>query len=146
MSTLDRPVRVRLSRLQLAFLLAITLGLAGGVAVVNRPPGEPVTLLTDAADSAMHGGCFLSFIEGELVTDPETGTAIIGRNGGNTDVRYPVMWPAGWTGRQTWFSNVEVLDPRGEVVVRTGTRVHLMGGVPGGPTDAWLACNIAYPL
>ena len=56
------------------------------------------------------------------------------------------MWPAGWTGRRTWFSNVEVLNPAGEVVVRTATRVHLMGGFPGIRPDAWLACDMAYPL
>jgi hypothetical protein len=144
-STLDRPSRVRLSRPQALFLLAVAVGVVGGLAVVNRPTGEPVALLTDP-DSATQGGCFLSFIEGELVTDPETGTAIIGRNGGDADGRYPVMWPGGWIGRQTWFSNVEVLNPRGEVVVRTGTRVHLMGGFPGIRPDAWLACDMAYPL
>jgi hypothetical protein len=145
MSTPDRPSRVRLSLPQAVFLLAVTVGMVGGVAFVNRPSGEPVGLLTDP-DSAVQGGCFLNFIEGELVTDPETGTAIIGRNLGSTDERIPVMWPAGWTGRRTWFSNVEVLNPRGEVVVRTGTRVHLMGGFPGIRPDAWLACDMAYPL
>ena len=145
MSTPDRPIRVRLSLLQAVFLLVLTTGVVGGLAVVNRPSGAPVVLLTDAG-SSMQGGCFLNFIEGELVTDPVAGTAIVGPNGGSTDGRYPVMWPAGWTGRRTWFSNVEVLNPRGEVVVRTGTRVHLMGGVPGSRPDAWLACDMAYPL
>jgi hypothetical protein len=144
-STLERPIRVRLSLPLAAFLLAVTGGVAGGVAVVNRPSGEPVMLLTDA-ENAIQGGCFLNFIEGELVTDPEAGTAIIGPSGGSTDGRYQVMWPDGWTGRRTWFSNVEVLNPRGEVVVRTGTRVHLMGGFPGIRPDAWLACDMAYRL
>ena len=145
MSTLDRSSRIRLSRPQAVFLLAVTIGLIGGLAVLNRPTGERVALLTDT-DSATQGGCFLSFIEGELVTDPETGTAVLGRFGGDTDGRYQVMWPGGWIGRRTWFSNVEVLNPRGEVVVRTGTRVHLMGGFPGIRPDAWLACDMAYPL
>lgn len=127
-------------------MLAVTVaGVGGGLALANRLPREPVVLLTDAND-AMHGACYLSFIEGELVTDPVTGTAIIGRNGGNTDERFPVMWPAGWTGRQTLFSDVEVLDPTGKVVVRTGTRVHLMGGGFYGYPGAWLACSEAYPL
>lgn len=162
MSTLDGPIllfigfivvdlvwearRVRLSRPLVVFMLAVTVAwVGGGLALVNRLPGEPVALLTDA-DDAMHGACYLSFIEGELVTDPVTGTAIIGRNGGDTDQRFPVMWPAGWTGRRTVSSDVEVLNPTGRVVVRTATRVHLMGGGYDGYPDAWLACSEAYPL
>jgi hypothetical protein len=138
--------RFGLSRPQVAFLLAVTgVGVVGGLAVVNGLPGQPVALLTDA-DDAMHGGCFLSFIEGEFVTDPVSGTAIIGRNGGSTDERFPVMWPLGWTGRRTLFSDVEVLDPTGKVVVRTGTRVHLMGGGFGPSGRPWLTCDAAYQL
>ncbi len=138
--------RLGLSRRQVAFLLMITsAGLVGGLAVVDGLPGQPVALLTDAEDG-MHGACFLSFIEGELVTDPVSGTAIIGRNGGSTEERLPVMWPLGWTGRRTLFSDVEVLDPTGRVVVRTGTRVHLMGGGYGPSGRPWLTCDAAYPL
>lgn len=138
--------RAGLSRAQSAFLLAVVgAGVVGGLAIVNGLPGEPVALLTDA-DDGMHGGCFLSFIEGELVTDPVAGTAIIGRNGGTTDKRLPVMWPVGWTGRRTLFSGVEVLDPTGRSIVRTGTRVHLMGGGYGPSGRSWLACSEAYTL
>jgi hypothetical protein len=164
-STLDLPIllfigfivvvlvwgagRARLSRPQAAFILVAILvgvGVGGGVALLNRLPGESVALLNNDAADPMNGQCYLSFIEGELVTDPVTGTAIIGRNGGSTDVRFPVMWPAGWTGQRTAFSDVEVLDPTGKVVVRTGTRVHLMGGSYNRYPDAWLACSEAYPL
>ena len=142
-STLDRPIRARLSRPLVAFMLALAVAVVGGgLALVNRTPGVPVALLTIDAADPMNGACFLSFIEGELVTDPVSGTAIIGRNGGEPD-RFPVMWPAGWTGRRTVLSEVEVLDPTGKVAARTGTRVHLAGGVR---SNAWLACYDVFPL
>jgi hypothetical protein len=136
--------RARHARPRVAVGLVVAIaGVFGGLALVSRIPLEPVALLTDADDS-MRGGCFLSFIEGELVSDRVTGTAIIGRNGGDAEQRFPVMWPAGWTGRRTLLAGVEVLNPTGVVMWRTGTRIHLSGGFPG-TSGAWLACNELLP-
>ena len=144
-----RPSRPRALLALAAGAVAVVGGLAladrlpwGQVALLSDAADARVTLLTDAAD-AMHGACYLSFIEGELVADPAAGTAIVGRNGGSADERFPVMWPAGWTGRRTASSDVAVLSPGGEVVVRTGTRVHLAGGFYG-RAGAWLACSDAH--
>jgi hypothetical protein len=68
-------------------------------------------------------GCYTSGTGGELVTDPDTGTAIIEGSGR----RIAVTWPLGWTGRSSG-SEVEILDISGKVVARTGTQVSLMGG------------------
>jgi hypothetical protein len=68
-------------------------------------------------------GCYTSGTGGELVTDPDTGTAIIEGSGR----RIAVTWPLGWTGRSSG-SEVEILDGSGKVVARTGTQVSLMGG------------------
>jgi hypothetical protein len=68
-------------------------------------------------------GCYTSGTTGELVADPVAGTAIIERSGR----RIAVTWPNGWTGRRSGWE-VEVVDTSNAVVLRTGTRVSLMGG------------------
>jgi hypothetical protein len=92
--------------------------------------GGPVTLRTGSV------GCNLSNIEGELVTDPVAGVAIIEPSGR----RRPVIWSRTWTGRQSG-SEIEVLNSRGNVEYRTGSYVHL-SGAPDPDSDGWLACGL----
>jgi hypothetical protein len=98
--------------------------------------GGSVPLLTGGS-----GSCLLNWFEGELVSDPAYGTAIIQRNGRPL----PVRWPIGYTGRSSGLE-VEVLDASGQVVVRTGSEVHLAGGYYGKDPRAWLACGDAVEL
>ncbi len=77
-------------------------------------------------------GCYTKFALGQLVEDLASGTAII-----ENDRRTPVMWPAGYTGRQSVWE-VEVADASGHVVARTGTRVQIEGGYTDG---AFMACG-----
>ena len=100
-----------------------------------------MTILTDQPGGA---GCYLSGIDGDLVTDQTYGTAIL--QGGSIDgvpkvFSYPVKWPRGYTGRQSG-SQVEVLDNGGRVVAQTGTRVHIGGGYEGDQPRYWLACGL----
>lgn len=117
---------MRKSRLWMTLVLAIAAAGCGG----------SVPLLTRS-----EGYCYLSNVQGELVTDQAAGTAIIEKSRGNPDRRIPISWPKGYTGRQS-FSDVEVLDGSGNVVVRTGTRVYIGGGYGN---DAWEACGSINP-
>jgi hypothetical protein len=94
--------------------------------------GASVKLLTGTIDNKPVGpitGCYTSGDTGELVTDPVSGVALIEEsNQGNNGHRIAVTWPPGWTGRQSG-SEVEVITPQGDVYMRTGTHVYLMGGV-----------------
>jgi hypothetical protein len=98
------------------------------VGVVLALPPEAVALRTGGT------GCYLSFAEGQLLEDPESGTAVLDGGG-----RHPVIWPTGYTARR-WFGEVEVLDRHAHVVARTGDRVHLSGGYDD--MDDWLVCGL----
>ena len=120
---------MRRSRLWMTLVLAlVAAGCGAPVALLAIGPGE--------------SACFLSFIEGELVTDPAHGTSIVEAAGH----RWPVLWPDGYTGRRSGLE-VEVLDASGRVVARTGARYHIGGGYYGEAPRAWLACpSIVYAL
>lgn len=104
--------------------LALALGFAVAVGVSSWWFGPDVALRTGGLSSTTGAvGCYTSGTIGELVADPVAGTAIIERSGR----RIPVTWPKGWTGRRSGWE-VEVVDASDAVVLRTGTRVSLMGG------------------
>lgn len=85
--------------------------------------------------------CMTSSTNGDLVSDPVAGTALVEENG----ARYIVVWPYGWTGRSSG-SEVEVLDKSGSVVVRTGNKVFLPGGYTGSHPEGFLTCAGAKQL
>jgi hypothetical protein len=97
---------------------------------VTIPPGT-VVLLT-AAQGVV--GCPANVVDGEIVSDPAAGSAIVDDEG----VRKPIRWPFGYTGRRA-DGEVEILDETGRVVTRTGTRVRLAGGEVVSGT--WFACR-----
>ena len=96
-----------------------------------------VTIQTGTLSSDSPGivHCYTSGTAGDLVTDPVSGVAIIEQGGR----RVPVTWPLGWTGR-TSGSDVEILDSSGDVHMRTGTHVYLMGGY-WYVNDSFLTCG-----
>jgi hypothetical protein len=100
-------------------MAAFAVFLAGGLFSTS------VTIQTGSISSDPSGpvGCYTSGTSGDLVTDAVSGVAIIEKGGR----RVAVTWPPGWTGR-TSGSEVEILDSRGGVHMRTGTHVYLMGG------------------
>jgi hypothetical protein len=122
-----RNVRLR-SRLAVLVLASSTLSMAacGGSPVTLRyiSPGGP-------------SDCYLAAYTGELVADPTAGM-VFADNYGH---RMPVLWPVGWTGRSSG-SEVEVLDPRGTVVAKTGTTISPTGGVDA--AGNWEMCNLVY--
>jgi hypothetical protein len=93
----------------------------------------PVPLLTAPDDGMV--GCYTSGTSGVLTTDATYGTAII-----ENEAAIPVMWPHGFTGRNSGYQ-VEVVDTSGHVVARTGTRVQIGGGYTGENPRAFLACG-----
>jgi hypothetical protein len=111
-------------------LAALALFLAGGLFTTS------VTIQTGSLHSDSPGivGCYTSGTAGDLVPDPVSGVAIIEQG----CRRVPVVWPIGWTGRSSW-SEVEILDSRGNVHMRTGTHVYLMGGY--WLNDSFLTCG-----
>jgi len=95
---------------RVAATLALALVLVGCGSLLP----DQVRLLTGS------GPCFLLMQESLLVFDPTYGTAI---DGGAT----PVAWPPGFTGRRVG-SEVEVLDPHGNVYAVTGHNFTVSGG------------------
>jgi hypothetical protein len=118
-------------------------GLAFALVVLGC--AAPVSLLSGVPSGFGDVGCFTNFAAGPLIVDPDDGTAIVdGAMGGATT---PVMWRPGFSGRRVG-SEVEVLDPDGEVVATTGRSYRIAGGyvdhaLPGGgpPIRVFWACD-----
>lgn len=99
--------------------VAIVVGLAQlllGCSVVTPQParGEQVPLMTSTRPEPM---CVGSYMVMDIVADPIVGT--VAKQGG-----WPLKWPHGYTGWR-FGSEVQVLDPTGEVVLTTGQRYEL---------------------
>jgi hypothetical protein len=132
---------------QLAAALALALCLVGC-------GGDPVQLLT--GEPLGPNSCFASATgTGLLVVDPTYGTAIID-NGQHSLVGLgneplTVAWRPGFTARRSG-SEVEVLDPQGNVVATTGRSYTIDGGLSSGPTwpdpegTVFWACDKVQPL
>jgi hypothetical protein len=122
---MDERYIPRTGLLASALALAISIAACGGSAVTLKyivPGGED--------------NCYLPAYTGELVADPVAVTVFVTSFG-----RMPVLWPKGWTARSSG-SEIEVLDPRGTVVARTGERFDPSGGVNA--HGAWEMCNLVY--
>jgi hypothetical protein len=105
--------------------------------------GRPVSLLTGNGPfnrDEGYVGCYTNFAVGDLVVDPAFGTAIVE----GTHAAAPVMWPVGYTGRQSG-SVVEVLDASGKVVAATGRRYQIEGALQPDDHGSWLACGYVLP-
>jgi hypothetical protein len=107
-------------------LLAVALVIFGGVIRM------PIRTDGTSQQSGVIVGCYTFGVEGTLVNDPQAGIVIDAQN-----TRSPVVWPSGWGGRRVG-SDIEIVDSRGNWVVRTGTRVSLPGGYQ--PDGSFLAC------
>ena len=81
---------------------------------------EPVALRTGSAE------CYEGW-SGDLALDAAGSDITFDTGHGPV----PVQWPSGYAGRRSG-SQVEILDPVGKVLYRTGTRVTLMGDGFGG--------------
>ena len=113
---------------------------------------EPVQLITGPPNH--DGACFAATGSGLLVVDPTYGTAIIGPDSmvALGDEPVTVAWRPGFTARRIG-SEVEVLDPWGNVVARTGQSYTIDGGFVGPnqvgapelQTVFW-ACDKVQPL
>ena len=116
------------------FWIFMSVAMAGAICWAFFGPLRPsVTLLTGPGlGSSGMVGCYTNFALGQLELDSAHGTAIVA-NGRRT----PVMWPDGYTGRQSVW-DVEVADASGHVVARTGMRVQIEGGYTGA---AFFACG-----
>jgi hypothetical protein len=110
----------------------LAMGLALTISLAACGGGSPVTLKYISPGGP--DNCYLPAFEGELVSDPTAVTVFNAQYG----LRMPVLWPAGWTGR-TSGSEVEVLDPRGTVVARTGTSFYPSGGLDA--DGNWEMCD-----
>lgn len=86
--------------------------------LLTAPAGQPFT-------------CPASLIFGDLVVDPEFGTALV-----QDRRRLPVRWPPGYVGRRL-NDEVEVIGTDGSVVAVTGGRLTLDGGES---SEVWSTC------
>lgn len=122
-----------------------TLVLAASLAACGSPfLGEPVTLLT--GEPLGPGACYTFGATGELVVDPEYGTAIIIESWPHDHEKsppIPVMWRPGFTARRTG-TEVAVLDPAGQIVATTGRKYELEGGGWYGHPQPFFACGSVH--
>jgi hypothetical protein len=95
------------------------------------PLGGRVELVTGAPPGWDGSSCSLSSTGGLLVADEKYGTAIIQRP---TRTSVPVVWRPGFTA-QRMGSEVQVLDPGGNIVATTGRTYLMMGGYVGGGSE-----------
>jgi hypothetical protein len=108
--------------------------------------GQPVQLLTGVPPGE-EDACFLNTASGQLVADPNYGTAIIDeRNDGAANGPIPVAWRPGFTAVRDG-AEVTVLAPDGHAVATTGHKYLIDGGYqdwPGAPRVFW-ACDRVEP-
>ena len=111
------------------FVVGVLVGMAACAS------GSPVQLWTGSSS------CYLSNARGELVADDSVGVAIIEKSAGNPDRTTKIRWPGEFTARRSG-SEVDVLDRRGIVVARTGTRMELQGGY--GVDGGFEVCGLTF--
>jgi hypothetical protein len=126
---MNRKLLPTSSQGRLAVLAGIGLLLVAGF-LAFWSLGGPVAIRTGPV------GCYASSIEGELVTDPVDGVALI-EPGGH---RRSVIWSSSWSGRRSG-AEVEILNSRGKVEFRTGSYVHI-AGARDPDSDGWMACAL----
>jgi hypothetical protein len=107
--------------------LVMLIALAGVAVTLLLLPREAVALRTGST------GCYLSFIEGQLVEETENGMVVLEVDG------HVLIWPATYTAHR-WLGKVEVFDRRGGFVARTGDQVHFNGGYDD--AEHWLVCGL----
>jgi len=112
-----------IGRLRQVALVAGLVLAAFAIFLAARQVPVSVAIRTGSVSTDPRAGCYTSGTTGDLVTDPVSGVAIIERGGR----RVAVTWPPGWTGRRSG-SEVEILTSNGDVHMRTGTHVSLLGG------------------
>lgn len=99
---------------------------------------EPVLVTGIPAEQTLmmggnnHGGCLWLRATGLLVADPKYGTAVVTDDWASETrptppTPIPVVWPRGFSARRSG-SEVQVLDPRGNVVAVTGNTYRIDGG------------------
>jgi hypothetical protein len=111
------------------------------------PWKQGVQLLTGDGSMGGHAlgygsGCYTDWAEGPLVIDANAGTAILD-NDLHATVPAPIMWRPGYSARQVG-SEVEVLDPSGDVVAITGRSYRIEGGYVGADR-VFFACGFVTP-
>lgn len=137
----------RTRRVVTTFALAFLLLGCDAAAVL----GSPVQLLTGDTPMTQERngvrGCFTFAVVGELVVDPEHGTAVEveSQPAEQAPRPVPVMWRPGFTARQVGHA-VAVLDPAGAVVATTGRRYFIAGGYWSHPTagPVFVACDFVH--
>jgi hypothetical protein len=131
-----RKVLPTSSQGRVAVLAGIGLLLVAGF-LAFRLPGGPVALrTTETPGYGTQYGCYAAGTGGQLVVDAEAGTAVLETEMSHSRVQ--VTWPRGYTARRSG-GEVEILNRYGEVVARTSTEVHLVGGYEN---HSFLVCNL----
>ena len=144
---------------RVAATLAVVLCLVGCGAF-----GDPVPLLAGPPGSPSLG-CFTYAISGQLIADPKYGTVMIDaavydetviQVTGTRPTTFPVAWRPGFVARRIG-SEVEVIDPQGNVAATTGRSYLIPGGYvsaggssgldwPELPVRVFWACDSVTPL
>jgi hypothetical protein len=100
--------------------MAILLAVASGL--ISRPATsqDPTVIPLPTSELVPGMACNQALLEGELVIHSHWGVAVRGHD-------YPIFWPKGYVGRARG-DLVEILNPAGDVVARTGDVISAGGG------------------
>ncbi len=115
-----------------ALLIAVSMVLILGCA--TSPTASSEVRVATSTQGAFDVGCPAALIEGELIADESSGTAIHNASGW-TDV----VWPFGFSARLV-DQRSEVVDAAGSTVAKTGETVKLSGGMITGD-GRWSTCG-----
>jgi hypothetical protein len=121
-----------------------TLALAVCLLGCSSSGGEQVPLPTDEKVTSFGRGCILMHQVVDVIADPTSGTPVIEAGGG------PVRWPKGFTAWRVG-TEVDVVDARGAVVLRTGARYSVcpseyLSGWVIGMVESCPDCELGFHL
>ena len=101
-------------------VMVVLLAAASGLVSWPVASQDPSVIPLPTSELVSGMACNGALREGELVIHPDWGVALGGDD-------YPIFWPLGYVGRAR-NERIEILDPAGDVVARTGDVISVGGG------------------
>ena len=108
-------------------VMVVLLVVASGLVSWPAPSRDPNVVPLPTSEMVPGMACNGALLEGELVVHPDWGVVVQGET---------IVWPLGYVGRPRG-DVIEILNPAGEVVARTGDVIQAGGG---GSVDGFKMC------
>jgi hypothetical protein len=125
------------SAVRAAGAVLVAMLLAGCVSTASPSPSDFKAAWLVTGPDPNGGACFTNYLDGSLVVDPVSGTAV----SDSSILTTRVMWPSGYRARQVG-AEVQVVRPDGSIVATTGNWYWVQGGYQG---SVFYACGFVLP-